>query len=85
MQAFEQDSSIQCSSCAAPYWKGCEGFPKILDDEARGKSGGCIVVLLNCHELAAVRGKVGNKFNTKLGQFLRLRDFLSESNLLKSI
>lgn len=69
MQAFEQDSSIQCSSCAAPYWKGCEGVSKILDDEAKGKGkfGGCIVALLNCHELTAVRGKVGKKFNTKLG------------------
>ena len=26
--------SIQCSSRAAPYWKGRERVPKVLDDDA---------------------------------------------------
>ena len=31
--------SIQCSPCATSYWKGCEGVPKILDNEAEGLEG----------------------------------------------
>ena len=26
--------SVQCSSSATTYWKGCEGFPKVLDAKA---------------------------------------------------
>lgn len=27
--------SIQCPSCATPYWKGCERVPKVLDCKAK--------------------------------------------------
>ena len=27
---------IQCSPGATAYWKSCEGFPKVLDDEGQG-------------------------------------------------
>ena len=31
MSLTRESGSIQCSTCAPPDWKGCEGFRKILD------------------------------------------------------